>query len=448
MARSTVAWWFPVVLLGCGSLSRPTTAVQNVILISIDTLRADHLGCYGYERATSPALDLLAAGGVLFEEAAASAPYTVPSHASMLTGLYSRSHGMITWARRLPEEIQPIAARLSAQGFATAAMVNVSLLNQRFGFGRGFDEYFSIAPEPAGAAAATIVSFAKDWMQRHRGERFFLFLHFYDVHSDYDAPEEYRRKFVRPYAGRANGTTEQLSRYLKGRIGGWGEPDARHLADLYDASIRQLDDQLGPFFEELRVGGLWDRTLVIVTSDHGEELLEHGTVLHSHVLYQESLHVPLILAGADLPQGTRIPEPVSLVDITPTILALTGTPDVDGLDGVDLSRSWKSPAAWPPRRGIFSETEQWPGMEPGNLRSSVRLGRFKLLYDRLSDARSLFDLESDSEERVDIASSRAELLEPLWLELESYMQRETADAESLELSEEQMQRLRELGYAE
>ena len=333
MARSTVAWWFPVVLLGCGSLSRPTTAVQNVILISIDTLRADHLGCYGYERATSPALDLLAAGGVLFEEAAATAPYTVPSHASMLTGLYSRSHGMITWARRLPEEIQPIAARLSAQGFATAAMVNVSLLNQRFGFGRGFDEYFSIAPEPAGAAAATIVSFAKDWMQRHRGERFFLFLHFYDVHSDYDAPDEYRRKFVRPYAGRSNGTTEQLSRYLKGRIGGWGEPDARHLADLYDASIRQLDDQLGPFFEELRVGGLWDRTLVIVTSDHGEELLEHGTVLHSHVLYQESLHIPLILAGADLPQGTRIPEPVSLVDITPTILALYGLPAGDDMDG-------------------------------------------------------------------------------------------------------------------
>ncbi len=248
-----------LIFAGCGLLGGGAPALRNVILISVDTLRADHLGCYGYDRPTSPAIDRLADRGVLFEEAAATAPYTVPSHASMLTGLYPRSHGMVTWARRLPEAIEPLPLRLSSQGFATAAFVNIQLLNERNGFGRGFDEYYTIPPEPAGRAAASIIDFAADWIRRNRGRPFFLFLHFYDVHSDYDAPYDYQRRFVGSYTGRANGTTDQLAKYLSGAIRGWTEVDASHLSDLYDASIRQLDDQLDLFIRYLQREREWER---------------------------------------------------------------------------------------------------------------------------------------------------------------------------------------------
>jgi arylsulfatase A-like enzyme len=239
-----------------------------VILISIDALRADRLGCYDYDRETTPSLDRMAEEGILFEQASAPGSWTVPSHASLLTGLYPRSHGMRYTNSRLPEEIVTLATILADHGYATGAIVNVNLLSQKRGFERGFDEFRSIlASTEEDGSAEQINTYAIDWLERNSKRPFFLFLHYYDVHSDYRALPQYQEMFSEPYSGIARGGTDLLKRHRRGEIT-LGPQDARHLSNLYDASVRQLDDVLARLFVKLKGSGLLDRTADPRPIDH------------------------------------------------------------------------------------------------------------------------------------------------------------------------------------
>ena len=429
---------------------------RGAILISIDTLRADHLGCYGYERETSPAIDGLAARGALFEDVVSSAPWTIPAHMSMLTGLYPRSHGVDEHGKVLPAETKTLAEHLSAQGFATAAIVNGPML-ARQNFARGFQEYTFVPsrgrgrPEPTlpvGSHAVEVLARARDWLAKHRARRFFLFLHLYDVHSDYAPAPEFRAQFARPYDGPVDGTTKQLHAYLKRTEGvpDWGPEDARHLIDLYDAEIRQIDGALGEFIAYLESSGLAGETALVLTSDHGEEFLERGGVLHGPTMHREVLHVPLLFAGPGIAGGMRYRGEASPVDLFPTLTRLLGVSTPPGLEGIVLPVAWQEQMEWPPARAVFSESRQWPGAEKGDFRGSIREGPWTLHIDQLGGKQRLFHLEQDPTELRDASAEHPELLRRLLNELDEYLAGARAPLEAEPLGEDELEALQALGY--
>jgi arylsulfatase A-like enzyme len=299
-------------VLACGDAGGSGPRPTNLVLISLDTLRADHLGCYGRAGNPSPAIDSLAAAGVRFADASATSPWTLPSHVSMLTGLYPGSHGVRQHSHRLGHERVTLAESLAEQGFQRFAVVNSLNFGRRYGVLQGFDpdaiHYVPEVIDIAGSelivnSAPRVVEKAYEFLDGRDPERpFFLFLHFYDAHTDFTPKRSYRRRFTTPYEGAVTGSTEQLLRVR--RTGGkLSDADIRHLTELYDAEIRQLDDVLAGFFAELELRGRREDTLVVLTSDHGEEFQEHGGLLHGHTQYQELLAVPLILRGPGIPPG-------------------------------------------------------------------------------------------------------------------------------------------------
>lgn len=302
-------------LLGAPACQRsadgPTPPRSNLILVSVDTLRPDHLGAYGYDRPTSPELDAFAAAGAVFEQAVSTALWTLPSHASMLTGRYPANHGLRGLGSRPEDGVPTLAEALRAAGYRTVAFVNSTYFAERYGMRRGFDAFEYVKEDKSQVRPSLVTLNAANWLAAVDDEPFFLFLHVYDVHSDYRALPRFSRMFLRPYEGRFDGSTEQLIDVQDegARI---GPADIRRLIDLYDAGIRQTDMVLGQLFDLLDELELADHTLVIVTSDHGEEFFERGSVLHGSGMYDELFRVPLLVRGPGVPPGVRVPDPVEI----------------------------------------------------------------------------------------------------------------------------------------
>lgn len=294
-----------LILAAC---SRPEP--DRVVLVTIDTLRADHVGAYGSQRAKTATLDALAREGVRFDTALSPVPLTLPSHTTLMTALDPPRHGVRhNSIFVVPPELPTLAERLRASGRATAAFVGALVLHSRFGLDRGFDVYddrmgdrrsgfIGFAERPADQ----VVDAALGWLET-APYRFFLWVHFYDPHALYEPPMAYALSFASsPYDGEIAFTDAQLGRLL-----------------------RAIDERFGP-----------DGTLVAVTADHGESLGEHGEPTHSYSIYDATQHVPLILKGPGLPAGKGVPEVVRLSDVAPTILALLGLPSLGDVDGRDL----------------------------------------------------------------------------------------------------------------
>ena len=431
-----------VSLGACGRPGPPRPAVT--ILLSIDTLRPDHLGCYGYGRETSPTVDRIAARGVVFDDVMSPSPWTLPAHGSLLTGLYPSRHGLKSHERYLPAAIPSIASALSAAGFETAAVVNSHNLSPRFGLDRGFQKfrYVEERVDHVGPSQA-IFDQALSWIDERSERPLFLFLHSYDVHSDYRSLPEFESAFVRPYDGIADGTTAQMMAFREGKVP-LDADDAPHLVDRYDAGIRQMDDELSRFIGELERRGIWSESLFVLTSDHGEEFLEHGDVLHGRTQYQEVLRVPLIVAGPGLPSGTRIEMPVSLIDVMPTLLELLGVEPQDGLDGVSLVSTWGAHGAPVDERLLFGEADH--NNDTHDVTRAVKMGRFKLRYDRSTRASALHDLTSDPGELQDASARFPEERDRLLHALEAFMAAPEPETPTITLSPEEIERLRALGY--
>ncbi|MEL7061106.1 MAG: sulfatase [Acidobacteriota bacterium] len=312
-----------VVAVGCADdRASKTSHPRGVLLISLDTVRADRLGTYGYDRPTSPFLDELARRSAVFEHAFVQLPGTLPSHMSMLTGLYPAEHGVYPPAGRLPDAIPMLQEVFNRAGWTTGGFVEGGYMHEDFGFARGFDAWSSEAQlvyDDIERTLARGLSFVDDL---EGDEPFFLFLHSYAVHDPYFPPEPYASDFdALPVEGAFAPTGPNFVAFNRGELE--ITPEAlTWYSNAYDASIRYVDDQLRAFFAELEARGVLDETLVVVTSDHGEEFLEHGSMVHVQI-YPETLHVPLIVSGPSV-EARRIESVVESVDLAPTVLALAG----------------------------------------------------------------------------------------------------------------------------
>ncbi len=433
-----------IVLGGCSST---VPEPPNVVLISIDTLRSDHLGAYGYERPTSPVIDDFGSGGVLFEQAVANSPWTLPSHGSMLTGLFPRTHGLKGFDTQLAEMTPTLATLLSDAGYATLGLVNAPNLARRHGFERGFDRYVMFPPITKGRQTRCVnrqIDRAIEWIDGRGSEPFFIFLHNYDVHSAYDPSDEFLEQFASPYDGRFRGKTFELHKVRVGRLE-MDANDLRHVIDRYDAGIRELDHDLERFLDYLVDRGLDQNTIVVLTSDHGEEFLEHGGTLHGRTMYEEVLAVPLMLRGPGIPAGHRVPGLVQLTDVLPTVVELAGVPVPEGVEGKSLVGTWSRGESIDARRLAYAEADHRNDQD--DILRMVRLGTVKLIHNRMTRQSRLFDLGRDPRETEDLAEEDPETHRVLEAALRSYMDLELEPTTDLPpLTDEQLERLRSLGY--
>lgn len=432
-------WTTALLLLaaGCGGEPQAPTAAGarrfNVVLVSIDTLRADHLGCYGYEKATSPTLDALCAESVVFTQAIAQAPSTLHSHASLLTSRIPHHH-RASWAARTPlaAEAVTLAEVLSAAGYATAAFTGGGQMDRVFGLDQGFDLY----QQPGTPRFAGTVREALPWLDEHAREPFFLFLHSYETHHPYEPEPKYLEAVGHDYDGPLPDviSLDLLRRVNSGDLA-LDEADLAHVVATYDAEIRSMDDGLALLLERLRQLGALDRTLLVFTSDHGEEFGEHGTVgWHSHTLYDELLHVPLVVrfprAGF---AGTRIDRQVRSLDIAPTVVAALGLDAPAAFQGIDLGALLRGE----PQDELVAVSRQ--DRPPGKDIESVRTADWKLTEGKL------FHLAEDPGELWDITDHAVQQ------RLEAALQAAVAsgaplEAEAVVPSGKTLDELKDLGY--
>jgi arylsulfatase A-like enzyme len=412
--------------LALGVLLLASPGSPNLVLVTVDTLRADRLGAYGHPLATSPNLDALAREGTLFLDVFAQSHWTLPSHATMLTGRRPLVHGALDLDDVLSPALGTLAERLRDRGFRTAAFVGgnrYSFIGAARGFDQGFETYAHY-PHPGRFRSGRLLRFldhlhvrqvrhhvgnaeaetgaALRWLATRGDEPFFLFVHYYDVHSKthrlpYEAPEPWRTAFCAEALGDFDGcdaegrcATDRLRAIWAGLS---PEPDAgelERLRCLYDGGVAFVDAQLGRLFAGLERLGLGERTLVAVTSDHGEAFFEHGYPIHTN-LFDEVLRVPLILRGPGVPAGLRVAETGRLLDLVPTLLDRLGIPQPADLPG----------------RSLFSTpAEAQLDVAVGSSESSsvaLRTGGFKFVIRRPPARQpgrplppeSLFDLRAD-----------------------------------------------------
>lgn len=397
--------WTNPILEPAPALDRP-----NIILISIDTLRADHLGYAGYERATSPHIDRLAREGVVFSHAIASSNWTLPSHASMLTGLHPARHHAVQFAfAPLRPDRETVAESLWDIGYETGAFTGGGFVT--FGLDQGFDRFWMPAPGIAKAQSITeTLARAKQWMAARPTTPFFLFLHTYAVHLPYEPPPPYNLMFDPDYSGPYRTGFSAKDNVRVGK-----HPDAatvQRLIALYDGELCHFDAQLGELLSYVRNGGFGDRTCVVLTADHGEEFNEHGEMFHRRArLFDELLRIPLVVWCPHRYAGGQVVDaPVALVDVTPTILDIAGAPLPKNSDG----RSLEPALLGAPLEPAFTISEVDGSLEArtGTVRA-VRSATHKLIESSLDGTRAVFDLTADPGESTDIAAQAPAIADAL-----------------------------------
>jgi len=373
-------------LTGAASLSQVSR--PSLLLITIDTLRADRVGAYGHREALTPNLDALAAAGTLYEEAFTHTPVTLPAHATLLTGRLPPEHGVRSNSfYRLPEGETTIAEILRGEGFRTAGFVAGAPLDRRFGLAQGFDTYDDeLSPARGGQLmaerdAAAVADAALEWLKGVGDAPFFLWVHFFDPHHPYQPPQSF------------------LS--LTG--------------SAYEGEVAFCDQEIGKLVGALKGSGRLSTTLLVATSDHGESLGEHGEATHGIFLYDATLRVPLILSGPGIPRGVRDPRgPVGLVDILPTLLGRLGLAARAGLSGRDLFGQ-------EPSELLYAETYLPRDFYNWSELKAVRSLRMKFVE---APVRELYDLTDDPGETRNLAAERPESVRQLVARMEAWAQSE------------------------
>ncbi|HEX5719387.1 MAG TPA: sulfatase, partial [Thermoanaerobaculia bacterium] len=390
-------------LSGCSREEKTAPAASNLVLITLDTVRADHLGSYGHAAAKTPWLDQLAAEGVRFAQASAPVPLTLPSHSSMLSGLLPPHHGLRNnGAGSFPDGKETLATLLSGQGWRTGAFVGAFVLDRRFGLSRGFQTYDDEIERAPGATVALeaerpgreVMDRALSWLGQDTSKPFFLWIHLYDAHAPY--------------------------------------------SPSYDGEIAKVDEQVGRLLQELERRGLSGSTVVAVAADHGESLGEHGELTHGLLLYEPALRVPLLVKAPGL--AARVIEtPVSLVDVGPTLAGLVGKALPGTLDGRDLSAALRE-GREPAPADVYAET-QYPAVFGWSPLSALRRRDLKYIS---SPKPELYDLERDPHESQNLQGAQEEVgFAARLAEIESG----AVEAQKLPADAETRARLASLGYA-
>lgn len=470
-----------MLLLGCltvlGPLAAraaetPPGAPQAIVLITIDTLRADRVSFNGYLPVTTPYLDMLAENGAIFEQAYAPSSWTPPSMASLFTGLYPSSHGIhygeiadgdedalgVLQQPRLPSSLETLAERLSAAGYRTIGVHSNLHLSERLGFAQGFDQFAEPGVFPAAPAVNAAVrveleaAYGAEWRARWKTEKTFLWIHYFDPHDPYFA----RRPWIERYAPDFSESAESFPAALTLRGIHEKFPDLSgqtrdRLGQLYDSEINFVDDRLRVLGDELGLGdpGL----LLVVTSDHGEGLLDHGRVGHGNALFEEEVRVPLLVRwpAGQIGAGRRASR-ASLLDLLPTLLELSGEAVPSGLAGKSLKSDLLGAEASPPRPLFFEVEPSNPSFLaplPGSV--AVLDGEWKLLRDLEAGARSrLFHLPTDPGETRDLSGAEPQVVRDLERSLKAWREGlppAPEDLESVPLEDEELRkRLESLGY--
>ncbi len=320
-----------IILTASGCTSGKTPGGDyNIILISVDTLRADRLGCYGYDRPTSPAVDNFAGKSVLFENVIAESSWTLPSHMTIFTGLYPRSHGVVDSNLKLNEEIPTLTGKLRSSGYKTYADTGGAFVHGSYGFKRGFQKY-----DNSRESFGRVLYRASKHIDSVKNKSdFFLFLHTFTVHCPYSVSEKLGKKFdTQPPKNHIDTEGKCGNPHYNSMNLNSGE--VKFLSDRYDASIRRMDEAFGRFYEYLSKKGILENTVLVFLSDHGEEFMEHGQIGHERTLFRESLKVPLIIKVPGY-KPSRIDRPAGLVDVMPTLLDLAGIQIPSRLQGRSL----------------------------------------------------------------------------------------------------------------
>ena len=418
-----------VALLACFSCRSTilTNGIGRVILISIDTCRADHLGCYGYWRNTSPNIDTIAADGIVFNKAFTSVPLTLPSHSSMLTGtvpLYHRVRENVNY--RLSDSNITIAEILKENGFETGAFVGAFVLDSQFGLDQGFNTYNDSLKKENKVAfmfaerdAEEVTYLTDEWLESHRNDNFFLFLHYFDPHSPYNFHKHF------PFVSK----TGQLSS-----------------VDLYDSEIAYTDDCIGNVIKKLKYLDLYDSTLLIITSDHGESLGEHLEKSHGYFIYNSSLHVPLIIKMPKGPKGKKIDDLVGLVDIVPTVCSSLEIPVPQHIQGIDLNALCLNESDSIEERFVYCESlvSTKFGLNPF---LGLASNRWKYIHTSKPE---LYDLEKDFHEKNNLFAQYTQqgriMQDKLDSILKTYNCSQSDTGNKMVLDEESKKRLESLGY--
>ncbi|HEX9636220.1 MAG TPA: sulfatase [Acidobacteriota bacterium] len=359
---------------------------QSVILVVFDAANASHFGCYGYPRATTPAVDRFASEpeAVLFERAYANAPYTLASTGSLFTGLYPERHGVIEREFRLDPAAETLAERLRGRGFSSAGFSMNAFASGKFGYQQGFQSFAKQRRLLAGLLA---------WLDRKPKPPLFLYVHFMDPHAPHRAKPRFRQRFVDPaYPGPVSGSMPYLRQMDQG---GMPPPaDLQQLKNLYDADLAAVDEEFSTLLAALKRYRLYDDALIILTSDHGEAFFEHGQRGHNTTVYEEMVRIPLILKFPKglRPDRRRIAEPVQSVDLLPSLMALAGAPiDPASVDGLDLNPLIFE-GRQTPERFLLSRSRFGPQF-------AIWDRRFKLIVRPVAPGLELYDLEADPAER-------------------------------------------------
>lgn len=442
-------WLVGTLLLGCGGPENPAESAPviqgrpNILVVTIDTTRADHLGCYGYFRDTSPNIDALAEESLVYERCIVPMATTLPTHTSLFTGTYPIEHGVTA---NLDQQhvyerdpgLATMAEFLRAQGYDTGAFVSALPLRAKAGLSAGF-EIYSYSRRKLRRGNKTVDS-ARTWLEERATEPFFLWLHLFDPHGPYDPPAPYDERFQT-----GDGILEWMAeRDIELEGVQLGEPiQVPEVMNAYDGEIAFMDEQLGLLFDDLRERGLWEDMVVVLMGDHGEGLNQHGLAAHGRV-FNEQLHAPLMLRMPGLKPG-RHGGPVSAVDVLPTVfgrLDLPGQRDflaqatgIDRLGSPDAG----SPAVWSqssPRQS-----------EDGGIEYALTGPRWKYLRG-WDGVEHLYDLRADPHELHDLAGEEPEILAEFASRTDAWLARQEAAAggEKREATAAELEGLQSLGY--
>ena len=425
--------------------AQPSFSDCSIIFISIDCLRADHLGGYGYPRNTSPSFDSFVKDAVLFNKCITQCTSTLASHASMLTSLIPAHHGaFFTRSLALSPEVITMAEILKENGYKTVSFNDGGQIAPRFALDQGFDLYASTVTRRKHRKYSfrRIVRKSTSWIEKNLDKKFFLFLHTYETHHPYEPRKECLELYEKDYSGRLpeNISVELINRINDGKLK-IDEQDLKHIINTYDAEIRSMDRSFGLFLDFLKEKGIYDKTIIIFTSDHGEEFGEHGWVAtHSNSLFNEQIRVPLAIKLCNSKYSSaEIDTLVRSIDILPTLLDILNIESSGPYEGVSLS---------PLIRGKIKKMELFAISQRDMLETfnpsywSIMNEKWKL-YDS-----KLYDLENDPQELIDQSVSHKALKSMLWEQAERFLRQTPVhtSGEKVKLSDELKEKLKSLGY--
>ena len=411
-----------VVTTGIWLLTRSSSArgeIRNVLLISIDTCRADYLSCYGYQRKTTPNIDAIARESIVFENVISPVPITLPAHASMLAGTVPPYHGVHdNFDYWLGDSSITLAEILKGHGFATGAVVSAFVLDSKFGLKQGFDTYGDdFGKEQDGGHAKErkgeqTSNLAVKWLEQYKDNRFFLFVHYYDPHKRYDPPEPFASEFA---------------------------------DNLYAGEIAYTDFCIARLIQKLKDLGLFDSTLVVITSDHGEMLGEHGESDHCYFIYQSAIKVPLIIKMPGKHKGRVVRQLVGLIDVVPTICSLVGVRTPPQVQGTDLSGYFTREDATEEERYVYTESLFATKYNANSLLGLVT-SRWKYIQTTRPELYDVVEDPQESNNLVDKLPRQARLMREQLREAIEQTTRENQSDSKAQLDSESIKRLESLGY--